>query len=234
MEPKNNERKIRKWEAGTWIGIAGLLFGIVQFGITLYMSERVKTLDREYDEAMRYRVGIGYMKYNHAALSTLLTDARHTGKCKSLPASSGMIPVVFNSDDEQPDAQGRLGGWPSYVKIWDRTEQDSGGACNEEYWFMTIANRGSDVIGAVHLRFSGEKDEVIITNLKAGAIDLVPLEVSGRHTDLTRTKLRTPLEAWFMYESATRKPRTYRIAIPERASLQTTDVEGRYQALPVF
>jgi hypothetical protein len=232
MKTGNEGNQRKKWDVGAWVGLGGLLFGMVSFGITLFVNQREKKLERQYDEAVRFRVGISYMKYKPSALATLIRKPRQSGPSSSQQGE--MFPVVFSPSDEQPDDHGRLGSWPSFVKIWDLASKDPATEQDQEYWFLSVTNRGSDVIDAIHLRFTGEKEEVVISNFKGGAIRLVPLEVSGRHTDLTRTRVRKPADAWFTYQPPTREPKRHPLLIPEKASLQTTNVEGRYEALPIF
>jgi len=211
-----------------WIALCGLLFGIVQFGITLYEKDKVKTLEQAYKEAIQYRVGVSYMMYKPSGLARLMKRNSSSAQFKGDP------PVVYNASDEQPDSQGRLASWPAFMEIWDKAEKDPPNERNQEYWFLAVTNRGSDVIDGVHLRFAGEPEEVVITNLKGGASRIVPLEVSGIHADLIRMRVRAPVAVWFTYQPPAQKAARHDLPIPNRASLQTTDMEDTFEALPNF
>ena len=134
------------------------------------------------------------------------------------------------------DDKGRYAGWTAFKSIHSRAEKDSPESRDQKYWFIVIKNRGSETIDAIHIRFKDDDKEVeaIAHNIQAKEELLFPLAVSGRHTNLTRTKTRTPSESWFVYQSQGRKARRIRIEIPPKGSLRTTDIPGGMQALPVF
>ncbi len=227
----NNEKNsTRKPKASNWIAVASLAFGIVQFAITLYLNQLNKSLERDLEEANKLRTEINFYEFNHDGLGTLIERLRSPG---GVSTDKRPFSVVMNENDETPDKENRLGGWPSFKQIHARAAKDPVGQRDQRYWFMAVENKGSKSIDEVHIAFEEDKLGLAIRNLGPGQLVFAPIEVYGKHAYITRTKKLTPVEAWYVYKSTSQKDKKIPIEL-KKGTLHTALWEGVRQALPNF
>ena len=84
------------------------------------------------------------------------------------------------------------------------------------------------------IAFEGETP-LRIRNLDAGESILIPLELSGRFADMTRTQKRTMREAWFVTKYPGREPKRYSLDLPDKAAMyRRGPFQGTLRAYPLF
>lgn len=220
--------KERRADVKWWIAAGSLCFGIIQFGITLWINGEKNSFERELQLERQYRVGLDYYYFNHEGLAELIRLVSDIGESQE----PGRFSIVESLDDSRPDENGKLGGWSAFKQIHELADQEAREIHNQKYWFVSITNRGSEVIDEVHLGFEEDNSEVIVKSLKAKEVVLVSLRVSGRHADLIKVKSRMPQEAWFQFKSHGKK-KTTQIDIKDVGSPRTL-WNGAYLALPVW
>jgi hypothetical protein len=234
MKNKPNAKKnvSRKLEARDWIAIAAFVFGVIQFGITLHLQEKNNSLQRENAELDKFRVAIsGYRGFNHEGFRELM---RRLYERESSSDKKEILSILNIGEENQAQQDSRLGDC-SFAKVFKSADQDDPEKRNQEYWFMAVTNRGSEPIDEVHIGFEGESRDVKITNLTFGKTVLVPVEISGLHTDLIKTRKRTAIKAWYVYQSASGKRKPVDLEIPHMAAQSTSgDFKGYWQAFPDF
>ena len=216
-----------------WIAIGGLAFGVVQLIITLYLNQKNAALERALDEASAYRIlPPDFLYFNSQAFGNLVKQLESTRQeSPNVPALLRVSIVKIAADE--PDAQtGRPAGWEAFKAVYSRSLRDPERLRDQRYKFLRLKNGGKEFIDAVFIRFA-EGDSAVIQGMDSGSVVLLPIQVAGRHANLSRIKKRTPAQGWFVYQLLGHK-RTSEFSIHTPRDQETAGFPGVWQALPEF
>jgi len=98
-----------------------------------------------------------WVRLDHQGISSMIE--------KDIPPQRA---VVIRDDDHVADAQGRLGGWPSWTRIYEVAKQDS--AQNQLYWLLSVQNTGDIEVPETLVSFADDPRPLLIRNIAAGGI----------------------------------------------------------------
>lgn len=171
--------------------------------------------------------------FDHEGMTYLLSQFNQTGT-EHIDDRLSNISVLEIEGDDQKDQKDRYGGWSSFKNIYEQAQNDPPKIREQEYWFIAFKNLGTDVIDELHIQFEDDSIKAVVHNMEGKRVILLPVEVIGRHTNLTRTKKRYPKTAWYLTNFPGLKNKRISISIREKGARQSTPGEIRVQALPDF
>lgn len=217
----------------TLLAVAGLVFGIVQFIISQRAEGGKQRLQLELAEEQSYNIVAQHLRFNHVALGSLIKRTEGVSEVKAGKPVEGLrVSLLVLKNDNTPDAKGRLGGWPGMIAVHTKADKDPPAERDQEYRFLKITNTGDRIVSAVHIEF--ETGEVaMVDNMDRGAAIVVPIGVTGLHSNLTREQSRTPVRAYYEFMFPGGKKRRA-IDIAFHGDWYTTDSPGIWQAFPEF
>lgn len=149
----------------------------------------------------------------------------------------GMPSVVQYERDSAPDQYGKMAGWASWKQIYQAALEDPIDKRDQNYLFIEVSNVSAGSIADINLQFQDEPTPVRIRNLRPSVTLLVPVEVSGRHSNLTNTKQRSASRAWMAstINSILRRTKVIELELPDRtAAFQQGPYRGAMRAYPRF
>jgi hypothetical protein len=219
-------------DAKEWLAIAGLLFGVVQFGITIIYQRRAARLQEALMAEARFRVKPDFLYFNSEAFDRLLARLeRGTGSGTHDPKTL-LVSVVQLRADTPWTADPRPAGWEAFRQIHALSLKDQSYARDQVYRFLRLTNYGERDVDEVHVAFSSG-DSVVVGNIRPGSAIRLPVSVNGRHADIARLKVRSPERVWYVYRwLGVAKP--VEVPLLQTGEQQSTDLPGAWQALPEF
>jgi hypothetical protein len=100
--------------------------------------------------------------------------------------------VLELKQDREADGEKRLDGWPAWLSMHGAAKTDPEGARDQLYWFLRLRNEAvSPAKLVIRVRVAGlVEQEIEVRELPPRKEVLLPVSVSGLHTDLVRTRNR--------------------------------------------
>jgi hypothetical protein len=137
-------------------------------------------------------VQVEWVRLDHHGVEELLDVSANARPVESKNADTRLQAsraIVSLDSDLVKDAEGRLGGWPSWVNVNRAARSDPEPLRDQLYWFASVKNTGESPLSEIRIQFSDDPD-VVIRDLQPGVLAWIPIEMRGRHANLTRTQRR--------------------------------------------